>query len=1254
MNRYFVRVIVGLALACPALPPTAESASGTRRGRRLRVVAEAPGYDSAVFNMRVLYRPSVLTVSGRVTDIDNNPVTNATVKLLELEAASGVDTNGTYRLEARPGGKRPFIMTASFGLDKTVTSAHVRTKHAAAVPMPGECPLAITVHDQDDDPVRGRDVTFALENADALPFLSLKPEREIIDARGQCSVKLIARPLATDTDYSSLWDLPLKASVLVTVMNPLAAGVLTEKRLDIPLNLSRVVGELADSNVAVSPLPGNPLLKRFWYDSDRRGNRFCALVRPVDNDLFRPLGLDWVLAWPGTTGPPLTHGLGHPPEAGAILDCGTIRLNPDTNDYDNDGVFDREDPKPELPGTPGELLQLSEGSPGLVFYDDFSNGLGAWKTNDVDPVIEEGRALFVASAYRKKMLVLKHKVPREDVDIQFMGYVENDGIQLFLVDHLDMGYRYHFGSGNNNCSGLTVVRGRHPFFFREGKVYQPKTWHHYRLIRHGSDFMLYRDGQRVGGGCIPPVFRCGARLAFAARDGRVGVDSVSVRRLAPLDSPRYAETVVLEDSMAKADMSHWSTNAIVPKPQDKDPRFHFFCPQHKSLVLKRPAAMRDVAVELKCLAREDGFALKWEQPAVGEFAVSFGGWRNARSALGFGEGMPLYLNNGPTFHLRRWQHYRVQQAGGRITASVDGRFLLGGHPLVSCDGDADLSISAWNAHLGFCDFRVLALTPDVDETQRMARAQFSYQDAMSEPLANWHFAGIEPEWIDGKLHCLCHFADGRVLALKTPIPMENIKIAFDGYIESDGIAVTLETASGLHYHISPGAWHNTCSAIDVGGSRHMDRALQKGKVCDLKTWQRYEITRQGDLLLAHIGGELAISRIVPQQFVGNGTLMLSSGNSRIGIHDLTITQLESPPVPDEWTIVFSNDFDQGVDNWNADTIDEELEDGQVFFTAQKGKALLSEGVDLPMENVRVEFDGYTEKDGILLHLVNDQGEGYQTLLGVYGNVRSVVSKVDAREPGWVYRDGPVFKPKQWHRYGLVRQNDRLIATCDGEILVSRLLDSDIKGPARLKFLAVWPSRIGIDNVRVYAMEAPSGGTHATVVQATTTEKPESEAVEVESAVSQVPGASILLPETKPPPSETGPPLPETKPSLPETGPLLPETKPPRPETRPLSKSPEPKAVDGPVSITEVSRDGESIIVSLKCPGIDPGTILYVDLSLQQNASQARRIPSIAPKSGALTIRFTAPLLGWPPGTYDIAVHKDESVLVRTTARIGAK
>ncbi len=168
-------------------------------------------------------------------------------------------------------------------------------------------------------------------------------------------------------------------------------------------------------------------------------------------------------------------------------------------------------------------------------------------------------------------------------------------------------------------------------------------------------------------------------------------------------------------------------------------------------------------------------------------------------------------------------------------------------------------------------------------------------------------------------------------------------------------------------------------------------------------------------------------------------------------------------------VLFKDDFSGGLDKWVSPAAKPELLNGKVYFSAGPNDALQCTTA-VPLENVVVEFDGYSETNGMVVFLLRGDGKAYVATIGRLKNTESALYAGDTVKEVTVIR-GNVYTPKKWHRYKFVRHGDLLEVYCDGRAVISAKSKKRLKGRGYFA-VSSWSERVGIDNVKIYRPGAP--------------------------------------------------------------------------------------------------------------------------------------------------------------------------------------
>jgi hypothetical protein len=87
-----------------------------------------------------------------------------------------------------------------------------------------------------------------------------------------------------------------------------------------------------------------------------------------------------------------------------------------------------------------------------------------------------------------------------------------------------------------------------------------------------------------------------------------------------------------------------------------------------------------------------------------------------------------------------------------------------------------------------------------------------------------------------------------------------------------------------------------------------------------------------------------------------------------------------------------------------------------------------------------------------------------------------------------------------------------------------------------------------------------------------------------------------------------------------------------------------------VKVAGVKRQGKGLVASVNCGGLPRGGV--VEASIEAGGKVRQKVMGVVPDTGALDMKFRAPLLGWEPGTYRIVFRQNGKVV--GTSKIDVK
>lgn len=150
-----------------------------------------------------------------------------------------------------------------------------------------------------------------------------------------------------------------------------------------------------------------------------------------------------------------------------------------------------------------------------------------------------------------------------------------------------------------------------------------------------------------------------------------------------------------------------------------------------------------------------------------------------------------------------------------------------------------------------------------------------------------------------------------------------------------------------------------------------------------------------------------------------------------------------------------------MENFQVDDPNAKITDGKLYWnTGDSWKTTFN--WNIPMEDITIEFDGYTESNGFVVNWQNENKMGYSATFGGWFNTKSG-SHFGAVGQNIELVKGAVYTVKKWQHYKIVRSGDELTGYCDGKLIFSRTIKQKIQGTGTLWFSS-WRSKFAMDNV----------------------------------------------------------------------------------------------------------------------------------------------------------------------------------------------
>lgn len=174
---------------------------------------------------------------------------------------------------------------------------------------------------------------------------------------------------------------------------------------------------------------------------------------------------------------------------------------------------------------------------------------------------------------------------------------------------------------------------------------------------------------------------------------------------------------------------------------------------------------------------------------------------------------------------------------------------------------------------------------------QQATEELLFADGFEGSLSNWDTSMVAAEAVEGALYFTVQGRNS--LILRQTLPMDNVAIEFRGLAETNGIQVYLMKTQNEHY-----GW-----ALGMGGNQHSllvddasGQALETvmGAAYTPGQWHTYRVVRRGSTLEAWRDGRLIISSAAAKDYSGEGMLVFSTQDARIGLDDVQAFRLLPP------------------------------------------------------------------------------------------------------------------------------------------------------------------------------------------------------------------------------------------------------------------------------------------------------------------------------------------------------------------------
>ncbi len=170
-------------------------------------------------------------------------------------------------------------------------------------------------------------------------------------------------------------------------------------------------------------------------------------------------------------------------------------------------------------GTTSKLLELP-------FFEKFNNETSIW-TYPSNGYIKRGK-FFWNVGQDFKQIRLNALIPLENIVIEFDGYAETNGFTIHLVNKNDVGYIAIFGGWNNSQSGSDIGKPTENRKLVPGKVWQPKVWGHYKVVRSGNHLSGYFNGRLIFDRIVSTHYSGYGNLYFDSWNALIGIDNIHI------------------------------------------------------------------------------------------------------------------------------------------------------------------------------------------------------------------------------------------------------------------------------------------------------------------------------------------------------------------------------------------------------------------------------------------------------------------------------------------------------------------------------------------------------------------------------------------------------------------------------------------------------------------------------------------------------------------------------------------------------
>jgi len=165
------------------------------------------------------------------------------------------------------------------------------------------------------------------------------------------------------------------------------------------------------------------------------------------------------------------------------------------------------------------------------------------------------------------------------------------------------------------------------------------------------------------------------------------------------------------------------------------------------------------------------------------------------------------------------------------------------------------------------------------------------------------------------------------------------------------------------------------------------------------------------------------------------------------------------------SFLVNEEFTEGYANWDTSLMQPELIDGKLYWNVGDNNPL-THNIPIPLQNIIIEFDGWTDKNVIGFEWFNSDIKGYNISLGAHFNTKSAIGIKDQERYEFEWFPGMHLNLGSWQHYKFILTQDNLEAYLDDKLIGSKTINHSLGGEGKLIFSS-YRSRIGIDNVYIY-------------------------------------------------------------------------------------------------------------------------------------------------------------------------------------------